>query len=203
MPPSDLLKWLSERRDGFLVAVPVLYLLGYLVWSYNAWRNGLGPLPALEFQYFTSGLIPAVVVLFAFAGAHWFTQMQKAVRAYKNWSICANILFYIFLFSALYQLTALILEVFKAIDYLPKYWHLPLIPNNVSSVVFTIGGLAAMLIENKVLPEPWWLIFRFYLAIWLVFNILGIYLEAYSRLPQVFGGPRPRCAYVDIVRSEV
>lgn len=62
MPPSDLLKWFGERRDGLLVVAAAVYGLGYLVWSYNAWRNELGQLPALEFQYIISGVFPALVI---------------------------------------------------------------------------------------------------------------------------------------------
>jgi hypothetical protein len=36
IPTGDWLKWLGERRDGFLIGGAVLYGLGYLVWSYNA-----------------------------------------------------------------------------------------------------------------------------------------------------------------------
>ncbi len=37
----DLLKWLGDRRDGLLVVIAAVYGLGYLVWSYTAWLNGL------------------------------------------------------------------------------------------------------------------------------------------------------------------
>ena len=62
------LKWLGEHRDGFLVGGAVIYGLGYLVWSYNAYRNHLGQLPGLEFQYLISGLVPALLL-----GAGWAT----------------------------------------------------------------------------------------------------------------------------------
>ena len=62
IPTADWLKWLGERRDGFLIAGAVLYGLGYVVWSYNAWRNHLGQLPAIEFQYLMSGLIPGAII---------------------------------------------------------------------------------------------------------------------------------------------
>ena len=75
----DALKWLGERRDGFLVGGAILYGLGYLVWSYNAWRNHLGELPALEFQYLMSGIIPAVILGLAWAGAAFFFKVRDKI----------------------------------------------------------------------------------------------------------------------------
>jgi hypothetical protein len=46
-----------------LVTASILYAVGYLVWSYHAWRNKLGLLPALDAQYFVAGLAPSVVLL--------------------------------------------------------------------------------------------------------------------------------------------
>jgi len=39
----DVLKWLGERRDGFLVGGAILYALGYLVWSYSVLRTMSSP----------------------------------------------------------------------------------------------------------------------------------------------------------------
>src|SRR5881397_1154408 len=78
---SDLLKWLGERRDGFLISGAVLYGLGYLVWSYNAWRNHLGQLPALEFQYVMSGLIPGAIIGIAWAATAFFGNMREKAIA--------------------------------------------------------------------------------------------------------------------------
>src|SRR5215831_7819460 len=84
IPSADWLKWLGERRDGFLVGGAVLYGLGYLVWSYNAWRNHLGQLPALEFQYAMSGLIPGAVIGIAWASTAFFSSIQAKVGALFN-----------------------------------------------------------------------------------------------------------------------
>ena len=81
-PPThtaDWLKWLGERRDGFLIGGAVLYGLGYLVWSYNAWRNHLGQLPAIEFQYLMSGLIPGAVIGMTWAAIRFFSRIQGTV----------------------------------------------------------------------------------------------------------------------------
>jgi len=81
IPSADWLKWLGERRDGFLVGGAVLYGLGYLVWSYNAWRNHLGQLPAIEFQYLMSGLIPGAIIGIAWAAIIFFSNMHDKTIA--------------------------------------------------------------------------------------------------------------------------
>ncbi len=60
--PVGWLEWLGKRRDGFLVAGASIYGLGYAVWTYNAWDQGLGLLPAIESQYFLAGTVPALIV---------------------------------------------------------------------------------------------------------------------------------------------
>src|SRR5689334_22805113 len=73
----NILRWLGDHRDGFLVAGAALYGLGYLVWAYNAWKNGLGPLPALEFQYLVTGIIPAALIVMAWSGIAFFYKIRK------------------------------------------------------------------------------------------------------------------------------
>lgn len=59
---ADGLSGIGAVRDGLLVSATVLYVVGYAVWSYNAWQNKLGLLPALDPQYFIAGVVPIVVV---------------------------------------------------------------------------------------------------------------------------------------------
>jgi hypothetical protein len=58
----SLLKSLGELRDGLIVAGGIMYVVGYLVWSFTAWRNHLGWLPAFKFQYFVAGFFPSLAV---------------------------------------------------------------------------------------------------------------------------------------------
>lgn len=88
IPTADWLKWLGERRDRFLIGGAVLYGLGYIVWSYNAWRNHLGQLPAIEFQYLMSGLILAAIIGMALAAITFFSSMRdKAIAFSKKYGL--------------------------------------------------------------------------------------------------------------------
>lgn len=61
-----LLKGLGDLRDGILVSIGLIYALGYLIWSFSAWRNNLGMLPLLEPQYLLAGSIPFVILSIAY-----------------------------------------------------------------------------------------------------------------------------------------
>ena len=66
VPGESGLKRLGEVRDGLLVAASLLYTLGYLVRSFNAWQYKLGLLPAVQSQYFVAGLVPALITGFVY-----------------------------------------------------------------------------------------------------------------------------------------
>jgi len=57
---------IGKLRDGLLVIVTINYIIGYIAWSYIAWRNGFGALPVLDAQYFLAGfpLILTAVLVF-------------------------------------------------------------------------------------------------------------------------------------------
>lgn len=126
-----------------------------------------------------------------------------AVRTHKHWSLWANTIFYIIGLVIVYSIAVLVCSVLVSVGYIGKSWIIPSLPLQVTSIAMVLGVPLGMLLENKVLPEPWWPIFRFYVAVVLSYNLLYIYIDNYNDIQQVIGGPAPRCAYVDIVRSEI
>ena len=68
MTGSDLVKQLGTLRDSLLVSSSIVYLLGYTTWSIYAWRRHLGPVSALDAQYFAAGL-PIALGLFCTFGS--------------------------------------------------------------------------------------------------------------------------------------
>lgn len=83
--------WLAGARDKILVAGAGIYILGYIVWAFNALVNELGLLPAADLQYFVAGLVPAgTLILFyialrlllaaAIRGSRWFVGWCDPLR---------------------------------------------------------------------------------------------------------------------------
>ena len=60
------LKSMADARDRLLVIATMLYITGYVVWAFNAWRNKLGLLPALDPQYFVAGFVPLTIISLAY-----------------------------------------------------------------------------------------------------------------------------------------
>jgi hypothetical protein len=95
---SDWVKIAGELRDGFLVVAAICYFFGYIVWAISAYRNGLGLLPALDFQYFVAGAPPLVIILglyyliigFALLGKMtrgWIGTNPKGWKLYLRWTM--------------------------------------------------------------------------------------------------------------------
>jgi hypothetical protein len=55
-------KRITAARDIILVGAGAAYVIGFLVWSYNAWREHIGLLPAVQAQYIAAGLVPLLLV---------------------------------------------------------------------------------------------------------------------------------------------
>src|SRR5262245_14868364 len=205
-PSTDWFKWLGERRDGFLVGGAVLYGLGYLVWSYNAWRNHLGQLPAIEFQYLMSGLIPGAIIAIASAAVAYSTKLQdKAIVLFEKHPplrrasfVVAMVAQTILLFGTIVsdrgwlfgwksdQITRYTLPLFGLV----LYFTLLLPSKSTTGVTSRFTDLTVPLL-------------RYYLILLFSWYSLVVYFDLYPHLPQALGGPQPRCAYIDLLREEV
>lgn len=82
----SVLQQLGRLRDGLLVVATVDYVLGYGVWSLNAWDLGLGLLPALDAQYFVTGLVPISILSLVVALHHG----SKILRQRVTLSLTSN-----------------------------------------------------------------------------------------------------------------
>ena len=165
----QLLKALGDIRDGFLITLSILYFLGYLIWSINAWRYNLGLLPALNAQYIVAGAIPAIViVIFFFLLRAIHTLIRKAENWLKEYEE-----------KILKQRDQKGIGIFRA-----------------GMVIGLRAGLSPMDDEfiNNVISTI------------VILGIVVIYLYAivaYPTFPQEFGGVRPRCAFIDVLPSQV
>jgi predicted aspartyl protease len=62
----NLVQRLIDMREKAIALVAIVYVLGYLVWSFHAWQNDLGLLPALDAQYLVAGAIPFGILIAAY-----------------------------------------------------------------------------------------------------------------------------------------
>lgn len=58
-------KQLGEMRDGFLILGSIIYLFGYLTWFIFSSLKNFGPVPALDLQYFVTGIPSLLVIIIA------------------------------------------------------------------------------------------------------------------------------------------
>lgn len=56
---------------------------------------------------------------------------------------------------------------------------------------------------DKVAPGMGGFIYRYNIAVFLAWSAFNYYMLYYEKLPQVLGGPAPRCAYIDLVRKDI
>ncbi|PKB80902.1 MAG: hypothetical protein BZY88_07775 [SAR202 cluster bacterium Io17-Chloro-G9] len=230
--PSESPSWssrLRNLRDIVLVGAGVSYVIGYIVWSVNAWQNQLGLLPVLDFQYVVAGSIPMVMIILglaAFVGmlrlkdtnwflikeTNWFvTEDEKAniwrKRLRTGVSSTRNIALFLIIAAAV--LTGLELEKIAAPLFLGSFiWLLLTIWFEASvyeRAVSSGTGIFAT-IERWLTKITRWIALSqgFYIvAGLLVFGLVFYTVEVYPRLPQEFGGGRPRCAHLEISRHRM
>jgi hypothetical protein len=186
--PSDLLKWLGGHRDGFLVVGAILYGLGYLVRWLFARQYSQGDLPALDFQYIMSGIIPALVLAFTWAAIALFPRWRKRVAGtFSGLSTWVRLpLTLVPLGGALYLLHHFGIEGLGFSGFL------------LVQLIFLIVSYFLMLTFDE--PDAW--LQNTIVLMVLVFSFV-LYFWLYPSVPRVLGGPKPSHAYVDLVRDEV
>lgn len=179
-----LMEKIGDLRDGLLVVVGLLYILGYVAWSLHALVNNLGLLPALQAQYFVAGIVPAIVILMACAAVGYSV---KLARKLQEWV------------SGRPAVSAILALSVVALPWLSD--RIPIVPRWISSAVFYV---AILVIIFTVYPPRWSR--RFILSFGTTYGLLGVILAmsvVYPAIPQDLGGVRPRCAFLDIFKGRV
>jgi len=195
MTSMDWLKWLGERRDGFLMSGAVLYGLGYLVWSYNAFRNHLGQIPALEFQYIIAGIVPAIAIILAWSAIMLFdTMRQKAAMLSGK-------------YRGIISITLNIINIFILALWFDREFNIfgtsNIVPLNYYGPLGIIIPYLLLLIKTNPSSSFFDRLNRFLSPLLLACISVFVYVNFYPLLPQELGGSQPRCAYLDLVREEI
>ena len=190
---------LGDIRDGILVGASALYLLGYFGWAVFAWGFQLGVAPAFQAQYFVAGLPLLVVVALATAAAvllrrlliqrwlGWFGKRNRSTKLVLVISV------------ALVTLLAALLQ-YAFPDYNFTLTRRPLWFTFAVAMVFLLGLLllATPLGTEGVEGVGYTLLLYASVAILAVVPYIYLILSLYPRVPQFFGGGKPRCAYLDL-----
>ena len=208
---------LAKLRDGFIVVGALLYGAGLAVWSYHAWRNRIGLLPAFDMQYFIAGAVPLVVLMLACSIIMNGRHAIALAHAYlgpnaTGWRIiCRQSIYGIIIIGSLMMLSSLPLM------------KLGLVGEGTVSAVQGASSFAILLcVIFAPFPEAFYRnrtlkfltrdrhiglvrpFVMYYLLVVLTLTFVFLFLEKiYPRIPQEFGGIRPRAAVLDLKKEDV
>lgn len=196
--PEALIGRLGALRDGLLLLAGVLYLFGYIPWAIYALTNKIGLVPVLDAQYFTAGIVPALIFLLFALSVRMLRAFQKWLKgaASKKNETVAKILVGVG-FAIMLVFGALKLFFRKGslewISWMPYFFIALLL---LAAFFGRAKGDRVMQLLGLFLIWSYTILG----ALWL---ILGYNLELFPRLPAELGGPRPRCAHLDLDRSQL
>ena len=179
------LEKLGQVRDGLLVLLSTLYGAGYLAWALFAWIHELGPLPAVDAQYFMAGFPPLLLFLGTFFLARYATSFYA--QAWPNWVVRQPKRRRLVLFAAAgaVLLSTLVHSIVRDND-----WDL--------IAILPIALLVPGVISRK--PNPYLASTVIYPVTLTAGLIAGLYYVAwfFPKMPQELGGARPLCALLDL-----
>lgn len=212
--PEKWLKRLGNTRDGVLMSISGIYVLGYGVWSYYAWQHGLGLRPALDVQYFVAGVFPAILLASVVAGIRWDHRVFRFLNFYllpqggrrfrtspKYLPTLRRSLFVIWLLACCDVI---------AVSYLHRTvgpWWLNLLLTLISFYTVMLGTPIIVqrfvpLIREEEPAADFWPASGYSLLFG--FLVLRLYvLVLYPVIPPALGGVRPQAATLDIVKAQV
>lgn len=191
---------LGDQRPGVLAIGTALYVLGWGVWAVNAWRLGLGMLPAVEAQYLMAGAPPLAILAAAWLGVRYFRRGLERGVSWLNrpgaplWRRIVVAAIATISASAF----ATVCTVWWDVD--PPAWKMGIVFAlmfiSLAAITLTFGSGAGR--EHEVLPRlQRWLSANGGITMAAVFAI-ALYVRVFAEIPQEFGGLQPRCAALDV-----
>lgn len=239
---SRIFSWfnrIGQLRDGFLVGIGLLYIIGYLVWAFYAWKKNLGILPALDFQYIIAGIAPALLLLILYFSIRFIILFRNKVSVWLDPEvtgirhICRHVIFAAAGIS--FIITSILYHDWFQINYPELSFRI----QSISLIIMTLSFFLLPPIRNTqkndqtpastskkteeslfdrwkaLLPDLHFRViitfYRYYsLVIIIVFVILlivvGLFIfieDIFPNIPQEFGGPKPRCAQLDVITTQL
>jgi len=206
---SPVLAWvkrIGELRDGLLVGASLLYGLGYLVWSLNAWVENLGLLPLIDSQYFMAGTVPAVILWLAYLGFSGLKRLMHQLPSWigpgvKGWRL---ILRWVTLIGFWGSSVSWIVSLTEWCQREFPEWALS--GPYILIAIWSITALFYAGAEQETDRAGKWyaLYFTYFIPVGLASLVVSAYIGlVHPNLPHELGGSRPRCAYLDIIKAQV
>jgi hypothetical protein len=187
-PQSWSLIRLGEFKDAAVALAGLIYILGYLAWSYYAWRYHLGPVPALQGQYFVAGF--AVAAIFGAAASigifitraadvWWPAVLESRSSSMRRLLFAATV---VILFAAIVGSWTSPFATFAAMAVFP----------------FVVSGFHLTRTSVKLIRA----ILFAYVALIAFVAVLRVVERWYPSWPQELGGGKPRKAYLTLRKSD-
>ena len=228
-----MVKWLEQigrLRDGLLVVFSAMYGVGYALVSLIAWRQHLPSLPLLDSQYLTTGAMPVLLITTIYALLRWCSRLVVAwwpsylrsrSAAIQAACLCATIV--AMLGGAMLSMPPAFLEfnlrtrgigcllLFVGIIFLPPVDSLTALFTAIALRFRRKGtSLHGAVLLQRIGKETAAFhrkqkLFILYAAPAIVLITLSAFYVTfwYERIPQSFGGGRPRCAALDVVADQL
>jgi hypothetical protein len=179
-------------RDGLLVIVSLLYMLGYIVWSINSAINNFGLLPALDSQYFVAGAIPFLI----------FVMVYFAIRIIKFWRKSLSKWFETkpgsksrltvrILFACYFAMPICLVMITHQ-----YYWTYLAFP------IYLFMDF--IFLQHNKSAQRFGMFSTYFIPLLLgIYGVIFYVFVFYPIIPQELGGIRPRCAYLDVVTDQL
>ena len=199
---SWLVTHLGVLKDGVLAIGSVVYLVGYLAWCYYAWRYHIGPVPALQAQYFVAGVFIVGVLsttacasymVIRVADIWWPTFLNAQSRARRRALLSG-------MAALLICAVAAVIFTSASIAARPA-WH------QTATTLLAVAVLPFVFSALHLAPRLSGGLIRVVLVAYIVLITAGLVLRVveqwYPEWPQELGGGKPRMASLTLYKTSV
>lgn len=199
-----LLKAIGEARDGMLVLIAGVYILGFFSWAIYSLQENIGFIRIFDAQYFVAGILPAISIAFIVLGWTLWRILWPPLRLMA--AILVYVLFFLIFLNGAFEFLPISVPHHPSwgtafLIFAAGLFFIPLLLIGSREALRqkpleNVGWLGA--VYNEILSYKYFVAGFGYLAIFLfLLGMFGLYVGIiYPGLPQEFGGPRARCADV-------
>jgi hypothetical protein len=224
----DWIENLGKIRDGLFLLISAIYVMGYIVWAIVAWHNNLGFMPVLQAQYFVAGCPIFIAIVLAYylirllyrVAFKWWPILfdNLSFRSQHLISSIFSALQFVLLFTMIYFSRSKEVQPCILATVCGLIIILPILsPTDTYYKRVIVKAKSDGLIDEKTgqrnehisITKPRLLVLGqkglitilapILVCIYLTYVFINTY---YIKIPQEFGGAKPRSAVLDLVKSK-